>query len=328
MFMVGSTGLGGPLYHKDQVPAHFHERYIVKGYRNPKSSPFQCLLSVFDATNETLNFWTHFLPSWYFMWIWRSLSETLDFKHDSYTWPLLGYMCMCCIYPLASSVAHTFNTMSDNARHICFFLDYSAISASAFATALAYRAYSFPSDLRHGKTGDVYLALALVNSCFCIIVSCYSRFMKVSSFQKMMRISSLGIPCLFTTVPLAYRLVLGSGQDADLTSSYCHSLSLIFMLLSGFVYGTHLPERLLPGTFDIVGHSHQLFHVFVIFGTLTQMQGILYDMKERRDLLFPDWEFTEVPSSIGLLGLVLIINTILVIMFSVYLFSLSKSKKL
>lgn len=325
--MVGSNGLGGPLYHKDQVPAHFHERYIVKGYRNPKSSPFQCLLSVFNATNETLNFWTHFLPSWYFMWTLRGLSETLDFRQDAYTWPLLGYLCMCCIYPLASSVAHTFNTMSDNARHICFFLDYSAISATAFAASLAYRAYCFPSELRYGSTGDIFVAIAFVNSVLCIIVSCHTRFMEASAFQKVIRIKALGLPCIYSTIPIIYRLLFGSEQDTELTSSYYHFLSLVLMYLAGFLYGTHFPERMFPGSFDIVGHSHQLFHVTGILATMSQMQGILYDMNTKREHLLPKWEFTTATSSIGLLGFVLFINTIFVIIFSLRLYAISKGKK-
>ncbi|XP_060568494.1 membrane progestin receptor gamma-like [Ruditapes philippinarum] len=327
MFVAGTTGLGGPLFHKDQVPEHFHESYIVNGYRNPKSPPFQCLLSVFDATNETLNFWTHFLPSWYFMWILKDLSYTLDFQHDSYTWPLLGYMCMCCIYPLASSIAHTFNTMSDKARHVCFFMDYSAIAASAFGTALAYRAYSFPSDFRSGFFGDMFLIVAFINSILCIVISCKTRFMQLSTFRKVIRIGSLGLPCIYTTIPTTYRLIFGSELDMNLTSNYQHTVSIIFMYIAGFLYGTHFPERMFPGSFDIIGHSHQLFHVCVILGTMTQMQAILYDMQERKQELTATWEFSDPSSSIGMLGAVLFTNTVFVIIYTMFLYRKSNKEK-
>lgn len=42
--------------------------------------------------------------------------------------PLLAYLLTCCIYPLASSCAHTFSTMSTRARHLCYFFDYAALS--------------------------------------------------------------------------------------------------------------------------------------------------------------------------------------------------------
>lgn len=47
---------------------------------------------------------------------------------DPFTWPLLVFLLSCCLYPLASSCAHTFSTMSARARHICFFFDYGALS--------------------------------------------------------------------------------------------------------------------------------------------------------------------------------------------------------
>ncbi|KAG8535860.1 hypothetical protein GDO81_027596 [Engystomops pustulosus] len=42
----------------------FWEDGIMSGYRHPKSSALDCLLSSFQMTNETVNIWTHFLPTW------------------------------------------------------------------------------------------------------------------------------------------------------------------------------------------------------------------------------------------------------------------------
>lgn len=47
---------------------------------------------------------------------------------DPPAWPLLAYLLSCCIYPLASSCAHTFSPMSARARHVCYFFDYAALS--------------------------------------------------------------------------------------------------------------------------------------------------------------------------------------------------------
>lgn len=33
--------------------------------------------------------------------------------------------------------------------------------------------------------------------------------------------------------------------------------------LSGFVYATHIPERFIPGLFDIIGNSHNIMHILV-----------------------------------------------------------------
>ena len=320
MFVVSSNGLGGPLFHKDQVPEHFHEKFIFKGYRHPKSTPFQCVLSLFDATNETLNFWTHFLPSWYFIWMLKELSDNLDFRNDCYTWPLLGYFCMCCIYPLASAIAHTFNTMSGKARHICFFVDYSAISLSGLGTAISYKAYAFPSELRTSLYGDLFIPIATMNALLCIVISCETRFMKPSTFQKVLRLASLGLPCIYDIIPLIYRLAFGTEQEMELSSWTNHFRSVMCVLLAGFTYGTHFPERLYPGSFDIVGHSHQLFHIFAIMGTMEQMQGMLNDFRERKHILEKNWEFGSIMNNVGLLGFVMLVNTIVICLFSYRLY--------
>lgn len=327
MFVVSSNGLGGPLYHKDQVPEHFHEKFIIKGYRHPKSTPFQCILSLFNATNETFNFWTHFLPSCYFMWVLKGLSEKLDFRNDNYTYPLLGYFCMCCLYPLASATAHTFNTMSGRARHICFFLDYSAISLSSLATCISYRAYAFPSELRFAWAGDIFVPIATINALLCIVISCETRFMPPSTFQKILRLGALGIPCVYATIPVSYRLFFGSEEEMHFLSWTPHFRSICLMFAAGFLYGTHFPERLYPGTFDIIGHSHQLFHICAILGTMEQMQGMLNDFQERRDILEEKWEFGSIASSIGIVGVVMVINTLVVCLFS-YRLDKQKSKLL
>uniref|UniRef100_A0A8C9UEC8 Uncharacterized protein n=1 Tax=Serinus canaria TaxID=9135 RepID=A0A8C9UEC8_SERCA len=42
-----------------QVP----EPGILSGYRPPRSSACECLLSLFGMNNETLNIWTHLVPA-------------------------------------------------------------------------------------------------------------------------------------------------------------------------------------------------------------------------------------------------------------------------
>ena len=63
----------------DQVPEHFHELFIISGYRSPRSSATQCLVSMFQPTNETLNFWTHFIPGVYFCWVLWGMSYEVSF---------------------------------------------------------------------------------------------------------------------------------------------------------------------------------------------------------------------------------------------------------
>lgn len=67
-------------------------------------------------------------PHRYFVWTLAGRLRGPGGPEDPHAWPLLAYLLTCCIYPLASSCAHTFSTMSTHARHICYFFDYAALS--------------------------------------------------------------------------------------------------------------------------------------------------------------------------------------------------------
>lgn len=67
-------------------------------------------------------------PHRYFVWTLVGRLQGPGGREDPHAWPLLAYLLTCCIYPLASSCAHTFSTMSTRARHICYFFDYAALS--------------------------------------------------------------------------------------------------------------------------------------------------------------------------------------------------------
>ncbi|XP_072807255.1 membrane progestin receptor gamma isoform X6 [Vicugna pacos] len=159
----------------EQVPQEFHEQGILFGYRHPQSSAAACVLSLFQMTNETLNIWTHLLPFCFFTWRFVSVLRATDILNDSYSWPLLVYMGASCVYPLASSCAHTFSCMSGNARHICYFLDYGAVSLFSLGSAIAYSAYVFPDSLVCSTFHDYYVGLAVLSAVTSTGLSCYSR---------------------------------------------------------------------------------------------------------------------------------------------------------
>ncbi|KAJ3708088.1 hypothetical protein LUZ61_011793 [Rhynchospora tenuis] len=53
----------------------------------------------------------------------------------------------------------------------------------------------------------------------------------------------------------------------NLTLAYEAAMALSYLTGTIF-YVTRVPERWKPGAFDLAGHSHQIFHVFVIFGAV------------------------------------------------------------
>lgn len=288
-----------------QVPRVFWEHGIMSGYRHPKSSALDCILSSFQLTNETVNIWTHFLPTWYFMWRLLVLSHSLDFT-GAYNWPLLVYMLMICIYPFTSSCAHTFSSMSPRACHICYFFDYGALSLYSLGCAFTYGAYTMPDRWVNSTLHQYFVPVAAFNSFLCTGLSCYSRFLELECLplSKNLRMAAFVYPFIFDNIPLFYRLLFCFGEDCNsnmaISSYICH---LFCALLTVILFASHLPERLAPGRFDYFGHSHQLFHICAVVGTHFQMEAVLTDMTVRRPWLTAN---TPLPSTFGTLGIMII----------------------
>lgn len=45
--------------------------------------------------------------------------------------------------------------------------------------------------------------------------------------------------------------------------------------LGVYIYANKIPEKWWPGKFDIWGHSHQIWHILVVLGSLVHLIGII-----------------------------------------------------
>uniref|UniRef100_A0A8D0C4G5 Membrane progestin receptor delta n=1 Tax=Salvator merianae TaxID=96440 RepID=A0A8D0C4G5_SALMN len=243
------------------------------------------------------------------------LSYSLDFCRDSYSWPFLAYMCLVCLYPFTSSCAHMFSTMSTHARHICYFLDYGALSLYSLGCAFTYGAYAMPDRWVNGPLHCLFAPVAACNSFVCTSLSCYSRFLELDRPQlsKILRTTAFVYPFIFDNIPLFYRFLLCFGDGCTWNESVSgYFYHLLFAALTGFLFASHLPERLAPGRFDFIGHSHQLFHICAVVGTHFQLEAVLCDLRARRAWLSshaPAGTFTHTFVTLGaaLLGNALLI---------------------
>jgi adiponectin receptor len=83
---------------------------------------------------------------------------------------------------------------------------------------------------------------------------------------------SLGV---FGTVPIVHGLIVDGYEELEermsLSWIVAHGILYIF---GAFLYAVRWPERSFPGTFDIWGSSHQLFHMFVLLAAGTHLYGL------------------------------------------------------
>ncbi|NXO67851.1 MPRGB protein, partial [Phainopepla nitens] len=271
-----------PLFPPFPLSQSYREPGILSGYRPPRSSARQCLRSLVRWDNETLNIWTHLLPAGYFLWL--LVAQLPPSGTAPGSGPFLAYLGTCALHPLASSAAHTFGALGGHARHRGFCCDYAALSLYSLGSALAYSAYVFPLEWVGSTFHDFYVPMAVLNSVLSTSLSCYSRFLEAERprLSRASRILAFVYPYIFDSIPVFYRLsrsVGGSGSEGSLRLHSRHSLCALLTFLS---FTSRLPERLAPGSFDFIGHSHQLFHVCGILGTLFQLEAVSMDMAERQ----------------------------------------------
>lgn len=271
------------LYKDEELPSHLREVAILTGYRSPSCSIKECALSVFVATNETLNFWTHFIPTFYFVYQLMVYWDTYNVFSNPYYWPLIVYMFTICAYPMISALAHTFCTISDMARHVWFFLDYGGLSLYGFGAGLLIKAYSFPVELQDTFFGIYFLEILVFLAIVCSISACYSRFVENLFWIKVFRLGAFFLPWVWDSIPIIYRLNFSHDINAEVAEHY--NLQFFFSFCIGFFFASHIPEIFAPGKFDILGNSHQLLHISGIMATHHQMNAAMIDMKLRKGLM-------------------------------------------
>lgn len=288
----------------EEIPEALREPGIVSNYRSPGYSKTECVISIFQFHNETLNVWTHILAMVFFAYFLYKVTHELNVLHYNYH-PLLCVLLTSCIYPLGSAVAHTFNCMSECSNHISFMIDYYCISLYAFGACIGNKTYAFPLEWRDTWLEGTFLIANFFNCVFALYLSCLSRFRTLDRLGKLYRIVGFSLPYIFGMAPCFYRVIKAKPSDLACIYYSYHFYDIVFIV---FFYGSHFPERFFPGIFDLFLHSHQIFHVLAALGTYHKVTGLLEDIRN-------DYEMSPSPDCIKLLLILATVNGLIVLYF-------------
>lgn len=82
-------------------------------------------------------------------------------------------------------------------------------------------------------------------------------------------------------VPAIHAVIVNWNEpQRNVTLAYELAMALSYLVGTVF-YVSRIPERWRPGWFDLAGHSHQIFHVFVIMGALAHYGAALVFLEFR-----------------------------------------------
>ena len=303
----------------EEVPAQFREMFICTGYRKPYGSALDCVKSAFQPLNETVNVWTHFLPFLLFVIRFAFLFWRYGLS-DTFVYPLLSFALGICGFLLMSSGAHLFNSMSPRVRHICFFFDYSAISVYSVGAGQAFYFYSrsLNNDSFLFKNSSAFLVVSCLVSVFSTSTCCASRH-RWSKMKYVIRTFCFVVAFWCNSSPYLHRVLTEPSSlhetDQELLARSYFRRHCVFYLVAALANMSRMPERLMPGVFDIIGHSHHFLHVFTALGAADQFTAIQIQMESRRGDLerFPVATFGN---SVGLMVVICLINCGIVLWFA------------
>ena len=282
------------LFKDCEMPEGFRERFITSAYRRAYSTPWECVKSLFYFNNESFNVWSHIFTTVFFV-IRYSTTALTQTPHlfDPFNLPLFASAIGTLTLYSTSSMAHLFNSISERGYRICFFFDYAAISLYTFTSAQAMFFYIRPTNTNWiiFEIPSVYISLAATLSFLSTYSSCKTGN-KVFKYSIFLRTTSCLVAWLNTTSPFIVGATLCSchaSSTSCMAFSACNSASVSYYfrhafctVLAGLMYSTRLPERLLPGRFDLVGNSHHFMHVLIALSTEFAFKLIESDVKHKR----------------------------------------------
>ncbi|KAF0682775.1 Aste57867_25074 [Aphanomyces stellatus] len=288
-------------------------QYIRSGYRVHHSSWRDCLMSLFQLHNETFNVWTHLVGALVFCALAASSAATatvradhtfpLHLHHGRHSpraddtwssryaippprvylvhgqhvsdWPIRVYAACVSVCFACSAIYHLMYIQSKAWCDWWSQVDYAGIVVligGAFVPFIYYAFYCHPT----------------AQSLYLTIVACLAGLSLFASFSPLfqahphVRTAVFLAMAGFGLVPLTHLLSVHGLTDPHV------QLTLRGMFLTNasnfigvFFYVTRFPESRFPGHFDVVGASHQWWHLCVLTAGLLHYAGAVEHMTWR-----------------------------------------------
>lgn len=292
----GKSGKHVLLYNVSDVPPGLHESFVRTGYRKPNSTTWECLQSLFYVNNESFNMWSHIIAVLYF--IVRYTVVLLELRQPSspqrdFYWPMLSsFIGTITVYTL-SVTAHVFNSKSEKMHRVFYFFDYAGISIYTFTSGQVMYYYNRPTNTqwRIFESAVMYTFLGAGLSFLATFYSCKSK-VHLQKYGPVIRIIAVFAGWINTVLAPTVGVTMCSCHDVTKCQSFvsCNELLVTYYwrhcfcsVAGGVIYGSRLPERLLPGTFDIIGSSHHFLHIFGALSTEYAFKILEVALESRRD---------------------------------------------
>ncbi|OWM65851.1 hypothetical protein CDL15_Pgr015276 [Punica granatum] len=185
-------------------------------------------------------------------------------------WPWYVFLAGAMTCLICSSLSHLLASHSKRFHHFFWRLDYAGISVMIVSSFFAPIYYAF---FCHPHSRFFYLSTISILGVL-VVFTLLSPALSTPKFRTFR--ARLFLAMGFSGVIPAAHAVVAHWQDPQIFVALGYELlmGLLYAAGAGF-YVSRVPEKWRPGAFDIAGHSHQIFHVFVVGGALAHCAATL-----------------------------------------------------
>ncbi|KAK1759180.1 hemolysin-III related-domain-containing protein [Echria macrotheca] len=260
----------------DELPSWRRDNaFIVRGYRATSNSYRASLGSLGYLHNESVNIWTHLLGALVFssagLFLYFSVAPRYASASDS---DVLVFACFFAGAFLCLGMSAAYHTLCNHSPEVARWgnkLDYTGIVfliVGSYVPALYYGLICHPVEM------TMYLWMIFLLGLGCLAV-CWLDHFRTPAWRPYRALMFVGLG-LSGVVPILQMLATEySYQQLNAM------MGLNWVILQGalyifgaFLYAARWPERRSPGTFDIWGSSHQIFHVCVVLAAASHLHGM------------------------------------------------------
>lgn len=204
------------------------------------------------------------------------------------SWPFFVFLggSMFCL--LSSSICHLFYCHSKHLNLLLLQMDYVGIAVMIITSFFPPIYYIFQCS-PHWQLA--YL-IGITAMGVCIVITLLTPAFSTGKYRSFRAVLFMSMG-FFGLIPAVHALVVNwNDPHRNLILGYESAMAVSYLTGTMF-YVSRIPERWKPGWFDLTGHSHQIFHVFVIMGALAHYGAakIFLDYRGKLGCQWRTWSF-------------------------------------
>uniref|UniRef100_A0A0D9WSI9 Heptahelical transmembrane protein ADIPOR1 n=1 Tax=Leersia perrieri TaxID=77586 RepID=A0A0D9WSI9_9ORYZ len=211
-----------------------------------------------------------------------AMAQTAAAAATSTRWPFFVFLAGAMFCLLSSAACHLLSCHSHRLNLFLIRLDYTGIAVMIVVSFFPPIYYIFQCEPRWQV---VYLS-AITAAGVGTVYALMSPKLSAARYRAHRALLFVGMG-LSGVVPAVHAVAVNWHEPRrNVTLAYEGAMAASYLVGTAF-YLTRVPERWLPGKFDLCGHSHQIFHALVIAGALAHYGAAIVFIQARDEMGCP-----------------------------------------